>query len=170
MAKQLRLALVLCCAAMGIEIDPMMVSSWSHPSGGSVTSVDVSGDYAFIGLSRSDSAGLRGLFQVLDVSDPAKPRPLGSCQIGEWAHDIAVSGHYAYVLDVQLNQGKEVGGTLRVIDITDPSNPQIFSESPTADSGRSLAVSGDHIFIAAAEDGLQVIDTSDLANPRGAGF
>ena len=57
-----------------------------------VMGVAVSGAYAYVA---DGSGGLR----VVDVSDPASPREVGSYGTPLYAYGVAVSGAYAYVAD-----------------------------------------------------------------------
>jgi len=50
----------------------------------------VSGNYAYV------AAGVGGLL-VIDVSNPAKPKPVGGYDTSGSARGVAVSGNYAYV-------------------------------------------------------------------------
>ena len=49
---------------------------------------------------RAPADGAAGL-QVVDYSDGANPLIVGSVYTPNWAYDIALSGHYAYVADGQ---------------------------------------------------------------------
>jgi hypothetical protein len=98
-----------------------------------------------------------GLY-VIDVSDPADPRIVGSVGTPGLANGVAVAGSYAYVADGQSG--------LMVIDISNPAAPQIVGEADTPDNAHGVAVLGTYAFVADSHSGLQVIDVSDPAAPQ----
>jgi hypothetical protein len=53
-------------------------------------SVVLQGDYAYLATGRD------GL-EVIDVTDPAKPRKAGGCPLGKYPRQVVVAGDYAYV-------------------------------------------------------------------------
>lgn len=56
--------------------------------------------------------------EVIDISDPTRPKVLGKCPVDFGNHvfcDVRAAGHYAYVMDGWSN--------IHVIDFADPSNP-----------------------------------------------
>jgi hypothetical protein len=96
--------------------------------------------------------------QVIDVSDPARPR--WAC--GYSGHGIqngVVSGQDIYVAD----------GTLRVIDLSRPANPQrVGHHSATSASAQrgDVFVSDRHAYVADGTSGFQIIDISNPASPQ----
>ena len=83
---------------------------------GQPVAVAVSGDYAYVQCY----GGMLGIGQleVIDVSDPSKPRRLGSVRSDGGVRRIATAGGYVYV----ANSGGSGGP--QVIDVSDPANPQ----------------------------------------------
>ncbi|HOC42782.1 MAG TPA: hypothetical protein PKJ99_07145 [Thermoanaerobaculales bacterium] len=132
---------------------PELVGRWPATV---VQAVAIAGDHAYI-------AGRRELL-IADVSDPSAPRPVGNVRLPHrvWAHDVAVSGSYAYVADND--------SVLRVIDVSTPSAPvEVGSKHFTGDA-RSVAVSGSYAYVAAFRGGLWVIDVSTPSAPRLVGW
>jgi hypothetical protein len=114
--------------------------------------MDVSEGYAYV-PARYD--GLK----VFDVSDPANPSGVGTCEeIGD-TRDVVVSGSFAYVADFD--------GGLRIIDISTPTNPTLISTQWIPGRALFLALSGNYAYVSAYYDwhGLRIIDISDPYNP-----
>jgi hypothetical protein len=85
---------------------------------GSATSVDVSGGHAYLADGVTD-------LQVLDVSDPSKPQPVGAF-ISDVAHNACgfEPGGPAKFVQVVSNFAYSSGDNgLHVLDISDPSHP-----------------------------------------------
>jgi hypothetical protein len=70
----------------------------------------VTGRYA-LALSKGLNMGL----EVLDISDPARPKRIGECATAGIPLDVRGAGHYAYVMDRGVN--------IEVIDFGDPAHP-----------------------------------------------
>lgn len=120
-------------------------------------------------------------FQVIDLSDPMYPAPVGH----RWwpASHVAVSGSLAFT-----NVLQRWAERLRVVDFSDPSNPVILSDQPIfdADGGEAVFVEDldvyGHVVIVLAqtrpmicdmfgewwegERALITIDVTDPATPR----
>ncbi|MCD6338941.1 MAG: pre-peptidase C-terminal domain-containing protein, partial [Verrucomicrobia bacterium] len=113
------------------------VGQWRR---GPAWSVAVSGDYAYVA---SLSAGL----QVIDVSDPAHPVRVGSCETSDDAVGVAVSGHYAYVAEEWWDEFDGSRGRLEVIDVSDPANPVRFGVCETGYRAQGVVVSGHYAYV-----------------------
>ncbi len=100
---------------------------------------------------------------LVDVSDPAHPQLLGSCD--DRADDLAAEGDVA----VGCNRS---GSTeyLRVYDLDDPSTPSLLWETQLTEIiDASVTLSGDLAFVADGHStgrALQGVDLSDPANPE----
>jgi hypothetical protein len=99
--------------------------------------------------------------QILDVTDPARPLPLGSWNRGGSVEAVAVHGPYVLV-------GDGVEG-LTVLDLADPRNPRVVGEAPGTGYARGIAVSGAHAYVSDSRSGVRVYDVSDPARPRALG-
>ena len=76
--------------------------------------VEVVGRYVYAALSYG--------LDILDVSDPTHPLPVGSYDNSGRAYAVAVSGDYVYI----------AGDTgLVVLDVSDPANPKRVGEHDT---------------------------------------
>lgn len=107
--------------------------------------VDVGGDLAFVA---SGSAGL----YVVDVSNLAQPRILGSLETGGNANDVRMVGDRAYVAD----------GTngLLIVDVSDPGAPALLGRADTPGVATDIALRDDFAYVADGNAGLAVIDVS----------
>ncbi len=92
---------------------------------------------------------------------PQLPVLIGGCDTPGQANNIALSGDYAFVAD--LDDG------LQVILFHDHMNPELYGSCDTPGSARDVAVSGYHVFVADDASGLQVIDVSNRIAPSLAG-
>jgi hypothetical protein len=139
-------------------------------TGGELRGAVVRDQYAYLaeGGSSHGTNWSPGGLQVIDISNRAKPQPVGSYELSQDATDVAVSGRYAYLTDRWTG--------LHVIDVSSPANPQrVAGYAPDSDA-RSVAVSGNYAYLAeqwqdplAGFDGgrLEVIDISNPAEPQG---
>jgi hypothetical protein len=119
------------------------------------------GDYG-LGIAGRDSAvcvaaGTVGL-RIINMADPFPGAP----EIGRYrldpvvAHDVVLSGRYAYVAAGD--------GGLEIIDVTEP--PDYHLTGKLANCGAwAVAVSGNHAYVASEAPGLIVADVSDPTHP-----
>ena len=122
--------------------------------------VFVRGDYAYIAGGYDDG------FQIVDISDPNNPEPLGRLVDGgstylNDAWDVFVNGDYAYVTAA----GDDA---LEIIDVSDPHSPTHVGsvQSGLLDNTRGVYVSGRYAYVTAEyEDSLVIIDISDPTRP-----
>ena len=92
-------------------VDVTRVGRWSSPCDyGLGYAVAGSNNYAYL------VPGATGL-QVLDISNPAKPVPVGSASVS--AKAIALSGSHAYLAGYSGSDGAR----LQIVDITNPASP-----------------------------------------------
>jgi hypothetical protein len=125
-----------------------------------LTDVAVSGDYAY---ATTDPSGVlfygSGAIEVIDISNPTNPHRVGKCDLGSTAAlSVAVSGHYAYVMQGWHRLDGTEPSCLAVIDVSDPANPRRVGGN-SAFTGWNVAVSGDRVYVAAGEDGLAILNT-----------
>ncbi len=142
------------------------------PSVGYVHDVTVVDDIAYLANLGSRGPVERfGVFQLLDVSDPRRPRVIAEhAYAGGFCHNIWPSpdGRYVATTDELCD-----GGHLRIFDISDLSDIRQIGEY-IAPEGESASVHnavwvGEMIYMAYYTEGLQVVDVSDPAHPRPVG-
>jgi len=155
---------------------------------GSVSDIDVQGNYAYALVNRSvrilDISDPDDLFQVSSVRTYRSPskvivqnyyayvngyafqviavgRPENAGEIAELylqAAGFTIQGNYAYVANSD-------GDNLFVVDIHDPPNPEVIHtyEIAGTDSIKDIAVQGNYIYFANTEMrcGLSILDISD---------
>ncbi|MDP2908063.1 MAG: hypothetical protein Q8O03_09105 [Nanoarchaeota archaeon] len=134
--------------------------------------VFVSGNYAYV--TSCESTAACGV-QVLDVSNPAQPKPVrkivdDDTMLLAVPEDIFVSGKYAYV----LSRGTWESG-LEILDISEPAQPKHAGK--IADDANvllaqpeSIFVSGNYAYVTSRnEKGVEILDVSNPAQPKHAG-
>jgi hypothetical protein len=112
--------------------------------------VAVAGNIAYVVY---DVSGL----QVIDVSNPTDPTPIGSVYTPEESRGVAVVGNTVYVANYS---------GLHIIDVINPSNPQIVGYVASAYKPNDVAVVGDKAYITSGLYGLEIIDVSNPANAK----
>jgi hypothetical protein len=137
---------------------------------GTVTDVAISDNHAVLTeswveiLPNQDPWFRRlGRLEVVDVSNPARPRWVGETFTRGEAWAVAVSGDYAYVAESWEEQF-ERHGALEVINMSNRAVPQSIKLQPTGRDARDVLVSGNYAF--AAADEFSVFDISNPANPQ----
>jgi hypothetical protein len=98
-----------------------------------------------------ETAGL----QTFDVTDPARPRPIGFVEI-PFAQEVVVDGTRAFVRGIfEIN----------VVDVTDPTRPVRQGGIRTRDA-RLLAVVDGYLYASYDGNLIRVIDVSNPAQPE----
>jgi hypothetical protein len=114
--------------------------------------VVLAGNYLYAAFAGDAEEGL----QVFDVSDPVRPRPIGSYATG-FARGLALSGNHLYV----------AASGLQVIDISNPTRPTRVGWLGRSDmDAHAIAITGHYACVADRSRGLHVIDISDPTQPR----
>jgi len=122
-------------------------------------SVDVAGSLACV--ASIPLGGSSGYLEVIDVTDPDLPLPLGGLATAEMISDLVMDGNLAY-----LTVGD---GTLRVVDITDPLTPYLAADVTTPAVTENIAVAGPLVYLGCGEAGTAVYDISDFGAPEPVG-
>jgi hypothetical protein len=130
---------------------PELIGRWPY---GPTWALDISGDRAYFGSGKA--------LMVADISDSAAPQVVGDILLPSFPLEIAVSGNYAYVADLDAG--------LRVIDISNPAAPVEVGFLDTPGTAWGVAVSGNYAYVGAADAGLRVIDISNPTAPQEVGF
>jgi hypothetical protein len=148
------------------------------------------GPFPIIGISKGDPA-LTGV-AVIDVRNPRKPKTVtllrdrGSLAALEVLHAVSVPGRKVLVAGAYHGGSKAAGTSgdaahdptgggawLDIYDVTDCANPKLVSEVQWPDNAHSVRISPDGRFVYGpnlspftGEGGMQIMDISDMANPR----
>ncbi len=97
----------------------------------------------------------------LDISDPTQPSIITSINyFMSGFSGIATQNNVLYAL------WEDVSGTyLKAYNVSDPTGLVEISTTQVISDSTAIALSGDYAFLAAAEDGMQVVEISDPFNP-----
>jgi hypothetical protein len=126
----------------------------------SAEEVQVVGNYAYVAAYTS------GL-QIINISNPAAPTFVGSCDPpdlnGEpaYAEGVQVVGNYAYLADGASG--------LQIINISNPAAPTLTGFYDTLGFARAVQVAGNYAYVADLTNGLQIINISNPSAPTLAG-
>ena len=94
--------------------------------------------------------------QVLDTSNPTRPRLVGSLETNAYGfYGIAISGTYAFAACGPAG--------VKVIDFSNPAAPSNVATAVTLGSATSLMIQGNYLYIANGYQGLRIIE---ISNPR----
>jgi hypothetical protein len=138
---------------------PHVVGSLDSP--GSAYAVSVAGDYAYVTfiapVNNGASPPQAGL-QVVDISDPVAPFPVGRLDLGAPGSGTPASivEGYAFVTHDDLE----------VIDISISAGPRLVGSLNTPGSALSVVVAAGYAYVSDSSAGLLVIDVHDPASPR----
>lgn len=125
---------------------PTFTSAWFRPDG-FVRTVMLDMPYAYVGLNT-------GLL-ILDVTEPLRPRPVGSLPVPVSA--AARDGHRLYTITPR---------SFAVIDVRDPTAPVLLGRRALPlGMHHAVAAYGNYAYIG-HQDGLAAVDVSDPAAPR----
>ncbi len=100
----------------------------------------------------------RGKLYTADISDPEKPRLLGTLSGLGNTRQLVVGKGVAYV------SAREDG--LFVVDVQDPTKPALLNHYDTIELATGLDLAGDVLFIAQRHYGVEQVDVSDPRQPR----
>ncbi len=128
------------------ELPPSPVGSFDTPS--NARSVAAEGDYLYV-------ADGRGGLIVVDVSDPASPQTVATCQLEGYAERVTVSDTLAFV-------GCRDDG-IAVFNVTEPESPRLVAQIATS-YVRTAQRSGGYLFACDRDQGLVVIEIKGVGN------
>lgn len=117
---------------------------------GSTWGLRVDGTTAFL-------TSLDGHLVTVDVSDPAKPKLLGTVETGGVARGLAVSGKMAYVAAGSAG--------LVIVDVSHLTAPRVVGEASMPGTAVRVDYSAGHAFVAAWND-ARAYDVTDPTKPR----
>ncbi len=98
--------------------------------------------------------------RILDVSNVANPKLIGSYADGDSIDFVEISGSILYAVSI--------GVCLKLIDVSNPNNPILLSEYRSKEWRASyigFGISKDKVFLGQGFGGLEIIDVKDSSNP-----
>ncbi|MDP3779060.1 MAG: hypothetical protein Q8R30_03415 [bacterium] len=127
----------------------------------------VSGNYAYVGRVVSTKSTAEGYsqisaFEIIDITNPASAKVVGSVNIPTNITGLDIDGMYAYVIG-------SFPYRLTPIDLRSPTNPKIIqtAESIVGDADlQDIQVINGFAFIADGIAGLRILDISNPAAPN----
>ena len=134
----------------------------NHPiEEGRGTDLELAGDYAYVAYF--------GGFVIVDISDPRKPKRVGTLECGGGGHDIALSPDATiayFAADNPLGECGEGSGTA-IVDVSDKTRPQVLSAVVTSVGSHTVTTDG-HVLSSNnyASDEVLLFDVSDPRNPK----
>jgi hypothetical protein len=140
-----------------------IVSSWETFPPPAYQDVAVKGDHAFV-LKRWYN---RGQLEVFDITERLKPRSVATVEIPGDPIRMTVGDQLAAVWWWSETQA---GTVVSIIDLSTPSAPRRRSDFPVTDVLKPGPIKGNYVYYMSAEKGLGIIDASDPASPRVAGY
>jgi len=93
---------------------------------------------------------------ILDISDISNPRKISTIRIQDGAFGIYVKDGVAYIAG-------ETG--LTITDVSDPEHPETLGSFYDGGVNRNVRIQGSYAYVTDYEDGLEIVDISDLSNP-----
>lgn len=116
------------------------------------TAIDVhlANGFAFAG-------DIQGLFWVVDVRDPARPRVRSVSGLPAAARDIEVAGGFAYLI---------AGTELVIADVRDVTAPILLGSVELGRDAQEVRVANGVAYVAGGSDGLLLIDVREPEQPE----
>ena len=114
---------------------------------GPCSAVQVQGNYAFIGNG--------AMLQVLDISNPSNPKPVGQLLTSGPISNVVISGNYAYTLR-----------PFRIIDISNPTNPILISTLQLKSPPNTITIQGNYAYVGDISGQIFIIDISNSSQPN----
>lgn len=153
----------------GVRI--MDISLQSHPrsiaeveTGGSVTDIFVSGNYAYVTTNGQDGLSLTDEFTggltIIDLSNPVQPQTVSFYDLQSFCETITGFGNYVYIA---------ASSSVIVFDVSDASNPQKTGSVYVGNAPHGVFTDGHYLYVAAQSAGFKIYDLSDPAHPSAKG-
>jgi hypothetical protein len=138
--------LSFCDICVAQQISPVPVAEWPELHRGVTlfaSRLKKSNDRLFV-------QPLNTGIQVLDISNPANPRPIPTRLPQAQAMDVVDSN--VFLIDSEYN--------LKMYNASDPGNPQLFASLPLVPHWPAVAAAGNLVFVTTNYSTIQVIDIS----------
>ncbi len=159
---------------LGLEI--VDVSDPYHPVQAAFYSMCSSSEVCVVGDIAYVTGGCGGcdawpdeysIIDILDVSDPTQPAPLGEYiyYTGYGGGAVAVSGNHVFA----AYRDDQTGQHIIAIDVSDPAQPTRVGDVAIEGGLLDLQIEGNSLYAATGTGGLQVLDISTPTAPQIAG-
>jgi hypothetical protein len=126
-----------------VKLPSVVLDNW-------VRWVEVQGNYLYLAADNT--------LTVMDRTVPASPDSVAGVTVSGTAYCVTIADTWAYV-------GGPAG--LDIVDIASPTAPQLFrSLSLGGGAAYHIAVQGDSLFVANGNNGLNIVDISNIAQPQ----
>ena len=138
-------------------LSPIIAGTYNSPGNANANDIVVIGSYAYMIENKDNN---QSEFEIIDISNPAIPTLVGSIELGDAAHELAISGNYAYIASSANSE------ELQVVDISNPASPSLATtlDLATNDDAVTISISGQNAFIGQA-DLFRIIDISSPTSP-----
>ncbi|MGC9314615.1 MAG: hypothetical protein ACP5G4_03175 [bacterium] len=140
-------ALLMIIASMAFALDSLNMNLIGRALHGHCFTVQIDGDYAYAGAGEQ--------FRIVNLSDMDSLIVAGYCYVHGTINDIVKSGDVAYVA---TNKG------LYIIDVSLPGSPAEISRI-TGMNCISVFYSDSTVYLACGDEGVRIIDVTDLSSP-----
>lgn len=127
----------------------------------------IQGNHAYIGRVSTVTSTAQGYsqtstFEIVDISNPAAAKVVGSLQIPTNIKGLDLEGNFAYIIGTYPYR-------LVPIDISSPTNPKLVNVAESIVGSTDLqdvVVEDNYAFLADGSLGLKIVDVSNTANPK----
>ncbi len=123
--------------------------------------ITIEGNYAYIAYG--DTGEFRGMY-VVNIANPLHPQGIGFASVSGYPIDVAVSGHYAYLVggvNYDYLTGTYSGGRLNVFDISNPSMPRQITEMDFDDPVYDVKAIEGYVYLANGAAGMKILDATN---------
>lgn len=138
------------CTAARSQSNPPVPFAAVPVSEAPTKALQVVGDYLFV------AAWGRGV-QVLDISEPTRPKWAGGWNPRKCAMGVHVVGNYAYVANRRAG--------LSVLDVRNPASPILVGTATFPGDAVAVNVSGHYAYVADYPTGFRIFDVKDPSHP-----
>jgi hypothetical protein len=149
-ARTIALAICMVQLLHARDVNPVLLSTYPPPAGGTTTDIAVSGNFVYA------CEGEKGL-TILDITNPSAPQFVSSVETPGFASAVVISNNLAFVADGTAG--------LTLVDVSNPAAPSIVGAYDTQGNCAGVAVIGNLAYLADGAYGLQIIDCSSPPQP-----
>ncbi|AKJ02043.1 Hypothetical protein AA314_03669 [Archangium gephyra] len=147
-------------------LQPLLLGAYSVPGGEYLSGIPHDA-FAYQNRLYINQMGLG--YYVVDVADPANPKPLGAYTYAvenNWSHTNVV-GTFAG-RTIAFEGGEVDGAYLRVLDVTDPAKIVKIGEARmrTQTSIHNMVLVGKRLYVTWYADGVRVFDVANPTQPK----